>query len=212
MTDLYHVSEFIVDSLSTLSSQVATGEAAVADQLAGYVSAMAADPARFCLEPPRRFYSEDRPDRLVPRYDRQDAREMKAQPAAMVRYSHDMEDGAAVLERARSLIQEAAATSTYDAWYRQGVGMAPTAGMYDLEACLSALADLIGQTSTNTRHAAAHLRKVAGLFVATDEAVRGAMDELRRHERSIERQLAGPPTEASQQHPPHMGRPGLVPW
>lgn len=84
--------------------------------------------------------------------------------------------------------------------------------MYDLEACLSALADLIGQTSTNTRHAAAHLRKVAGLFVATDEAVRGAMDELRRHERSIERQLAGPPTEASQQHPPHMGRPGLVPW
>jgi hypothetical protein len=48
VTDLYHVSEFIVDSLSTLSSQVATGEAAVADQLAGYVSAMAADPARFC--------------------------------------------------------------------------------------------------------------------------------------------------------------------
>jgi hypothetical protein len=216
VTDLYHVSEFVVDSLSTLSTQVATAEAAVADQLGSYVSAMGSDPARFCLEPPRRFYGEDRPDRLVPRYDREDAREMKAQPAAMVRYSHDMEDGAAVLDRARSLVQDAAAASTYDAWYRQGVGMAPTAGMQDLESCLSSLAEMIDRTATNTRHAAAHLRKVAGLFVATDEAVRGAMDELRRHERRIERHLAGPGSDAPGQPPtegpPHIGRPGLVPW
>lgn len=99
--------------------------------------------------------------------------EMKAQPAAMVRYSHDMDDAAGVLDRAGSVVQDALSDSTYDLWSRQGVGMAPTAGMYEYRACLASVSELIEQTAVNTRDAAAHLRKVAALFV---EPTRGCAE------------------------------------
>lgn len=213
VTDLYHVSEFISTSLQAVSSQLATAELAVADHLRAYSTAMSAHPQRFSLQPARRFFDEDRPDRLVPRYDREDAREMKAQPAAMVRYSHDMEDGAGVLERAASLVRDVHLASTYDNWSRQGVGMAPAAGMYDFDACVTGLADMIEETATNTRDAAVHLRGVAKLFVATDEGVRGAMDELQRHERAIEKRLweeeHPQPPEWPGGRPPHIVHPGM---
>jgi len=215
VTDLYHVSEFITTSLQKLSAQLSTAELAVADHLRAYSSAMGEHPARFSLEPAKRFFDEHRPDRLVPRYDRQDAHEMRAQPAAMVRYSHDMEDGAGVLERAAGVVRDVYMTSTYDGWSRQGVGMAPVAGMFDFDACVNALADMIEETATNTRDAAVHLRGVAKLFVATDEGVRGAMDELHRHERAIEKRLwreeHPTPPEWPGGRPPHMVHPGMDP-
>lgn len=142
--------------------------------------------------------------------------EMKAQSAAMVRYSHDMDDAAGVLDRAGSVVQDALSDSTYDLWSRQGVGMAPTAGMYEYRACLASVSELIEQTAVNTRDAAAHLRKVAALFVDTDEGVRRAMDELRRHERRIERRIEAEEAPETPQwpggRPPHISRPGVTPW
>lgn len=216
VTDLFHVSQFLQESFDTLSQQLGTAEQAVADHLRAYSTAMTGNPERFSLQPATRLYDEDRPDRLVPRYDREDAREMKAQPAAMVRYSHDMDDAAGVLDRAGSVVQDALSDSTYDLWSRQGVGMAPTAGMYDYRACLASVSELIEQTAVNTRDAAAHLRKVAALFVDTDEGVRRAMDELRRHERRIERRIEAEEAPETPQwpggRPPHISRPGVTPW
>lgn len=78
------------------------------------------------------------------------------------------------------------------------------------------VSELIEQTAVNTRDAAAHLRKVAALFVDTDEGVRRAMDELRRHERRIERRIEAEEAPETPQwpggRPPHISRPGVTPW